>query len=208
MNKSEVEQLLGEIDALVADNNMPDAVRLSGEELAHADNLWRVAHNARKDTKEILWCVAALAQSHSDLLFRAQAYADAYATAVTVMMSLSLDDACQHCMPQMLALCVVAASALEQLGAQMPHDEFTTQHMPVVLSYIASLMYCYYQKTLAIDQTQWHGIAYEMLCDFAKAGAVQQPTVAVGDKQVDPLHPFDLFSDLAGRSIALGLLRE
>ncbi len=198
--------LLGEINAMVADNNIPDAIRLSGEELAATDNSWRKAHNAGKETSELLVCMAILAQSHCDLLFRAGAYGDAYATAVTVMMSVSLDDACTQCMQEMLTLCVIAASSLEQLGSQMPHDDFTTQHMPVILSYIASLMYCYYQKTLVIEQTQWHGIAYEMLRDFANAGAVQQPTVQVGDKAVDPLHPFDLFSDLAGRSIALGLL--
>lgn len=207
MTKEDAKKLLSEIDALVADNNIPDAIRLSGEELAHADNAWRLAHNAKQDTAQELWSLAALAQSHSDLLFRAAVYADAYATAVTAMMSVSLDDACAECEPEMLALSVIAASSLEQLGSQMPHDEFTTQHMPTILTYIASLMYCYYQKTLAVQQTQWHGIAYEMLCDFARAGAVQQPLITVGDKQVDPLHPFDLFSDLAGRSIALGLLQ-
>ncbi len=198
-----------DINALLAEINTldtPDAIRLSGEELARMDNAWRKAHNAKQPTTNILVAVSQLAQCHCDLLFRAAAYADAYATAVTVMMSVSLDEACTECMPQMLSLCVIAASSLEQLGAQMPHDEFTTQHMPIILGYVASLMYCYYQKTLVIEQTQWHGIAYEMLRDFANAGAIQQPTIAVGDKTVDPLHPFDLFSDLAGRSIALGLL--
>jgi hypothetical protein len=208
MNKDTVKELLGEIEAMAADNNLDDAVRLSGEELAHADNAWRVAHNAGADVKQSLWCLAQLAQCHSDLLFRASAYADAYATAVTAMMSLSLDDMCNDSAHEMLALCVIAGSSLEQLGSRMPHDEFTEQHMPMLFSYIASLLYYYYQKTIVAEQTPWHGIAYEMLCDFAKAGAVQQPTVAVGDKNVDPAHPFDLFSDLAGRSIALGLLAE
>jgi hypothetical protein len=198
----DIDALLSEIASL----EVPDAIRLSGEELARVDNAWRKAHNAKQPTTQLLVAVSRLAQCHCDLLFRAAAYADAYATAVTVMMSVSLDDACTECMPQMLALCVIAASSLEQLGAQMPHDEFTTQHMPIILTYVASLMYCYYQKTFSVEQTQWHGIAYEMLRDFANAGAIQQPAVTVGDKAVDPLHPFDIFSDLAGRSIALGLL--
>lgn len=208
MNKNTVIELLGEIEAMVADNNLDDAVRLSGEELAHADNAWRVAHNSGADVKESLWCLAQLAQSHSDLLFRASAYGDAYATAVTAMMSVSLDDMCDECGQEMLALCVIAASSLEQLGSRMPHDEFTEQHMPQLLSYLASLLYCYYQKTIVVEQKQWHGIAYEMLCDFANVGAVQQPVVKVGDKTVDPAHPFEIFSDIAGRSIALGLLSE
>jgi hypothetical protein len=206
MNKETITELLSEISSLVAENNMPDAIRLSGEELASADNEWRKAHNGGKDTTELLACMAKLAQSHCDLLFRAGAYGDAYATAITVMMSESLDDACEANAQEMLSLCVIAATSLEQLASQMPHDEFTTQHVPTIFGYIASLMYCYYQKTIIEEQTEWHGIAYEMLREFANAGAVQQPKVRVGDKDVDAKHPFEIFSDLAGRSIALGLL--
>lgn len=210
---TDISTVLNEIEQLATSGNVEDAIRLSGEELARWDNAWRKAHNSRLPVESVMTSFAALALAHADLLFRAGAWRDAYATAVTAMMSLSVDRQCMANASEMLGLLTVALAALEQIAAKIEKDSFTETHIPVMISYLASLLYFYYRHTWSSGQSQWHGRAYPLLRDMTEVGAVRSPHIPVANPDgtsadVDPSDPAPLFSDLAGRSVALGLLSQ
>lgn len=206
-----ISRLIKEINEMAASGNLEDAIRLSGEELARCDNAWRKAHNARLPVEEPLAAFARLALVHSDLLFIATDWPDAYATSVTAMMTLALDRQCMANAHEMFGLLTVALAAFEQIVAKTEKDSFTETHVPVIITCLASLLYFYYRHTWADGQSKWHGRAYPILNEMIQTGAVRSPRIPVANPdgtsvEADPADPAPVFSDLVGRSAALGLM--
>lgn len=206
MDSGSPDAIIAEIKSLIDAGNIEDAVRLSGEELAHADNRLRktyneyAAENRRPDDvlKARVNEVAVLGVAHCNALIIGGAHGDAYATALTVMLAIDMcSAACSHAV-EMLALSVIATAALDELTDHIPQDDFAREHMPHIITCLASMMYAYYRATPS-PGTVWHTRAYPRLQEFAGMGAIQQ-------QSVDPSHPSPVLADLIGRSIALSLI--
>lgn len=183
--------------------SLNDQVRQTGEALAVADAVW-----TKERTPDALTALLDRGIEHADALFRAgeSGLADAYATAVTLMAAPAADDACRANAAQMLALATIALAALERIGASLPADDFTAQHIRPITRYLASMLYAYYMDTVNDPATasQWHLRAQPMLTDLAQAGAVETPKIDVNGQPADPWQPMQLVADIAARSNALG----
>lgn len=200
-----------EVYALADSGAVDDAVRLSGEELARADNRWRVAHNKVNPESVIrLKEAVSLAVVHADMLMRAQLYRDAYATVVTTLMSLSMEKDIRpvELADDMLALTAIATMALDAFSDTIPHDEVTERHFPVITIYCASMLYGWYAHAVRNggEKSVWLARVTSLLRTLIRAGVVQWPEIEVEGRCVTVTDIAALSADLAGRSLAIGLL--
>lgn len=206
-----------EIEQL-ANSNLDDAVRLSGEELAHLDNVWRNAHNRRESQDVIIESVrnlADMAVCHCDMLMRAELFTDAYATAVTSIMAISIEGQDSALPQQMMALTSLATMALDAISAYLnPGDADTATHFTTIVKYCASMLYYWYAQTVE-NAGVWHSRVTPLLRMLIRANAVDSPNVTVS--QPNESHPSISVSasntalilpDMIGRSIALNLMTE
>ena len=200
-----------EIYALADSGTVDDAVRLSGEELARADNRWRVAHNKSHPESAVrLKEAVSLAAVHADMLMRAQLYRDAYATVVTTLMSLSIEKDVHpvEMADDMLALTAIATMALDAFSDTIPHDEVTERHFPIITVYCASMLYGWYAHTVKDggEKPVWIARVTPLLRTLIRAGVVQWPEIGMEGRRIAVTDIESVSADLAGRSLAIGLL--
>lgn len=200
-----------EVYTLAGSGAVDDAVRLSGEELARADNRWRVAHNkANPESAARLKEAVSLAAVHADMLMRAQLYRDAYATVVTTFMSLSMEKDIRpvELADDMLALTAIATMALDAFSDTIPHDEVTERHFPIITVYCASMLYEWYAHAVRNggEKAVWIARVTPLLRTLIRAGVVQWPEVEVEDRRIPITDIAAVSADLAGRSLAIDLL--
>lgn len=208
-----------------------DAVRLSAELLAKTDEQLRQQLNARSVQPQCAANFGSACALHCDLLSAAGLAADCYATALTGL--LVLDIAGQHStagpsldcaeaqgvsdpklpsiteatLPQTFALTTLALTAFGDLTAQMPHDEYTEQHVPALYTLWASRLYILYQSVNKGAVLLRHLVqaAHQMLEALIEADIVRWPNVEIQGREVPALSSESL-GDIFARSLALGLV--
>lgn len=207
---AEIEQL--------AEDNLDDAVRLSGEELAHLDNIWRNKHNNSEPQENIAKAVRNLADMaicHCDMLMRAQLFADAYATALTSVTAISIEGQDSALPQQMMALTALATMALDALSDRFnPEDSEIATHFRTIVRYCASMLYYWYSQTVN-KVGVWHARVTPLLRMLIRANAVESPEITVSQPEetqqrltVLSSNTSAILPDLIGRSIALNLLTQ
>lgn len=220
--------LIADIEALASSDAIDDAVRLSGEELARFDNIWRMAHNRYanneaadatlpQDVADAIANVAEIAICHCDMLMRAGLFRDAYATAVTTIMSIAMEQQEAQLSQQMLALTALSCMALDALSDKVnPDDAHAATHFPVIARYCASMLYYWYSQTVSAAGV-WHHRVTPLLRELIRHSAVESPEVTIsvptpGDQEtfttrtVSASDTNAILADLLGRSAALALL--
>ncbi len=208
MKIDDIKDTLAEI-AKMTDDQRDVALRLSGECLAEIDTAMRTADDEERTV--LAEGMADMALCHTDLMFRAGLYNDAYATAVMAMMTLSIYDKFDVNHLSSMGLCVVALYSLEQIASKLTPDDETKDHVNAVITFLISLTYSQYCQIVSSLTSPWLNRAYELLRDLTPH--VMHPTIQLTVPanpddvvDVDPLHPLQIFQDIAGRSVALGLI--
>lgn len=200
------------IDEMLDRGEVEDAVRFSGELLANADSLWTVAHNDKATTIDEISALAILAAYHCDALAMMSNVNDAYATAVTALFQMAIDGNESLSLDQSaMQLYITAIFALMQIINQQfaNADDVAREHINEIMRYLASMLYYYYNKVgkSRPDFPHLH-IAYQILSQLRNDVEIQSPTIKVLDEEVTPSSPLSLFSDLVGRSHAMGLMTD
>lgn len=200
-----------EIDDLLDNGEVPDAVRFSGELLAKADALWASARNSNCDSLNEISAVTILAAYHCDALAMMSNVNDAYATAITVLFQMAIDGNESLSLDQSaLQLYNTAIISLMQILQQqtLQPDDTSREHINEIIRYLASMLYYYYNKVGKARHDFPHlNVAYQILSQIPGNIDIQSPTIKVLEEDVDPSSPLPLFSDLVGRSHAMGLIQ-
>lgn len=204
--------LITEVEGLADSGAIEDAVRLSGEELARYDNIWRHAHNEHTDNvSSAVHDLTDMAVCHCDMLMRAGLYQDAFATAVTSIMPISIEGMETSMGQQLVALLSLSCLALDAMSDKLnPDDEHTATHFPVIIRYCASMLYYRYSQTVS-EPGIWHHRITPLLRNLIRMQAVESPdvTITAPDGKTTAVPASDtsaILGDLLGRAAALSLL--
>ena len=200
------------IDEMLDHGEVEDAVRLSGELLAKADMLWAEARNDNATTIDEISALTIIAAYHCEALAMMNNDNEAYATAVTVLFQMAIDGNDSLSLSQSaMQLYITAIFALMQIINQQfaNTDETERNHLNEIMRYLASMLYYYYNKVGNSHPDFPHLlVAYQILSQLRNDIDIQSPMIKVLDEEVNPSAPLPLFSDLMGRSIAMGLIKH
>lgn len=198
-----------EIALLIQSGNVEEAVRVSGELLAACDNELRELHNEHKSVGSAVEQFVEAAILHVHALRLAGASSDAFSCAVGALLTIEVYNASSAIDPaRKLRLYSFAISSVIDCFDRMgdASDSNDENHRGYILSYLASLLYHYYREavTTAPDDPSLTE-AYNFLKAIQSSGAIQTPTIKLGEKDVDPATPGPLLVDIMGRGAALGI---
>lgn len=204
MNLDEFQRLKAEVYSA---ESREEALNLSGLLLAKVDENLRQKVNAKTERATECRMFALAASIHCELLQACGQAVAAYYTAVTSL--LMLDIAGQGSedsrLTEVCGLTFIALSAFGELAAQMPHDEFTDEHVPVLFSLWASRLYYYYQIADKSQQPELPHLicnAHRVLQQMIAEGIIQSPNVMLGEQPAGP-QSSAVLADILGHSQAL-----
>ena len=198
------------IDEMIDRGEVDDAVRFSGELLAKADALWTKARNNKTTSTDEVTTLAILAAYHCDALAMMGNHQDAYATAVTALFEMAIDgneslSLSQSAMQLYNTAVVSLMHILQQQFIQQ--DETSRKHINEIMRYLASMLYYYYNHVgKSRPDFPPLQVAYQILSQLRTNVEIQSPTITVVNQEISPDAPLPLFSDLVGRSQAMGLM--
>lgn len=200
------------IDEMIDRGEVEDAVRFSGELLAQADALWTSAHNSQQSTTDEIAALAILAAYHCDALAMMSNVNDAYATAITALFQMAIDGNESLSIDQSaLQLYNTAIMSMMQILQQqmLQPDDASREHINEIMRYLASMLYYYYNKVGKSRPNFPHlQVSYQILAQLQGSVDIQSPSIKVLNEEVNPSSPLPLFSDLVGRSHAMGLMND
>lgn len=200
------------IDEMIDRGEVGDAVRFSGELLAQSDALWTSARNNQDSTIDEISALAILAAYHCDALAMMSNLNDAYATAITALFQIAIDgnDSLSLDQSSLQLYNTAIISLMQTLQQQLIQpDEFSREHINEIMRYLASMLYHYYNKVKEARPHFPHlSVAYQILSQLRNSVEIQSPTIKVLNEEVNPSAPLPLFSDLMGRSVAMGLINH
>ena len=198
-----------EIAVLLQTGNVEEAVRTSGELLANCDNNLRTRYNEHKPLDEAIQQFIEAAILHVHALRLARAASEAFSCAIGALLTVEvynatgLIDSSRKLRLYSFALTSVI-DCFDRLGD--PSDGEDENHRGFILSYLASLLYHYYKETATkTPDDPSLPQAYNFLKAIESSGAIQSPTIKLGEKDVNPATPGPLLVDIMGRGAALGI---
>ncbi len=196
-----------EIAVLLQSGDIEQAVRTSGELLADCDNTLRSLHNSGRPVDEAITRFVEAAILHIHSLRQAKASADAFSCAVGALLTVEVYqagesvDASRKVRIYTFAIYSVI-DCFDRMGdATGSSDE---DHRGYILSYLASLLYHFYKETSAVTPDD-PSLPEAFLSAIKDSGAIQTPTVRLGEKDVNPSTSGPLLIDIMSRAAALGI---
>ncbi|MBQ9076556.1 MAG: hypothetical protein IJY31_01735 [Muribaculaceae bacterium] len=213
MNTSEhILDNVKEANALIDSDNIHDAVLLSGEALATAYNEWQQKINSCRPSLQEITVMSIAASCHCNALISAGQLHDAYATAIMVILQITVDSNTSAAINQ--SLLSLYSSALYSLvtflsNTNPPEDGHAQEHVEAVTRYISSMLYHYY-NTVGKESPSCPYLegAYQGLCYARNLVTIETGYITVNGDRVPPATPNDIVGDIIGRSNALGLLSD
>lgn len=196
-----------EIDNMLDKGNIQDAVLLSGEKLAIIDSIWTDIRNNNQPTIDEISTLAIIASYHAQSLAMMGDFQNSYATSATVLFQIAYDGNTSLSLSQSsLLLYIVAITSLMQLINHIHNDDdIIREHIEAIMRYLASLLYYQYNIINKTNPDFPHlATAYHLL----RMLKVDSPTIKVLSEHINPDNPLPIFSDLIGRSKAMGFLED
>lgn len=201
-----------EANGFLDGNDIEDAVRLSGEALAQAYDLWQQKINSHSPSNAEVDILAIAASCHCNALATAGQMHDAYGTAVLAILQTAVDGNSSATITQ--SLLSLYSTALYSLTAFLsnctpPDDETSRGHVEAITRYIASMLYHYYkivgEKHPSCPYLEG---AYQGLMYARNFVGIETDGITVNGTKISPSTPNDIIGDLIGRSNALGLIKD
>lgn len=201
--------MTAEIAVFLQNGQIEEAVRMSGELLANCDNTLRKLYNEQKNLNDAIQQFIEAAILHVHALRLAHAAGEAFSCAVGVLLTVEVYKASDLIDPsrKLRLYSFALTSAIDCFDRNGdPADGEEENHRGFILSYLASLLYYYYKQTAAATaEDSSLPEAYNFLKAIESSGAIQTPTIKLGEKDVDPAYPGPLLIDIMGRAAALGI---
>ncbi len=215
---------------LLNSGNAEEAVRVSAEKLARADEALRQALNVKdgradaeaSDSSCVNECVArftAALQEHSNILLAIDPDVTAPEVFSLALFGLMLLDVAASrgadARKEHLAVAVLAMVAFSRVSGTLEQDEFTMQHVPEIFRLLCCVINGYMTElprpvTTAEAAEEYEGItdtATNILHSFAPYLTCEYPEVTLADGRKVPFSSSDIPGDIIGRSRALGVLK-
>ncbi len=206
-NVKDILKCCREIDRMLDNGDIQDAVMLSGEKLAIIDSLWTGVRNNKQPSIDEISTLAIIASYHAQSLAMMGDNHNAYATAVTVLFQIAYDGNISLSLSQSsLMLYITAITSLMEIVNHIHNDDDSVkEHIEAIMRYLASLLYYQYNIVNKSNPSFPHlSPAYHLL----RMLNVESPTITVLDKKINPETSLPVFSDLMGRSKAMGFLDD
>lgn len=198
-----------EIAVMLQSGDNEGAVRRSGELLAECDNRLRKLYNEKVPAGDAVAEFIEAAVLHVHSLRRAYAYADAFSCAVGALLTIEVYQAATAVDADRKTRLYHDAirSAIDCFdSAGDATDPTVEEHRGYILSYLASLLYHYYRQAVAEgSESSVLTEVYSFLKAISQSGAIQSPTIKLGEIDVDPSSPGPLLVDVMGRAAAIGI---
>lgn len=198
-----------EIAVLLQTGDIEQAVRTSGELLAESDNSLRSLRNDQKPLDKAIQQFIEAAILHVHALRLAGAVSEAFSCAIGALLTVEVYGLANEIEPsrKLRLYSFALTSAIDSFDRMAETGDCVQEdHRGYILSYLASLLYHYYKETADVtpDDSSLPE-AYNFLKAIQSSGAIQTPTIKLGEKDVDPASPGPLLVDIMGRAAALGL---
>lgn len=217
MKKSDFEQQLNDCDLLLRENNVADAVRLSGELLSKADSDWRGRYNAGESRTDEICQVLDAGAMHCLALFLSGQIRDCYSTAVMLDLECEVDGVDRRMVRlSTLRLRHLALTSFLSVLDSMPvsGDEEVLDHVSNIMRYLCDLLCHDYEGVVNGDVSDLSGAdravvseVHGLLSGLLERGMrFEADAIVVGGEFHSPEHPAAVIGDLIGRSRALGLM--
>ena len=205
-----------QLTRLMAENNIEEAVRLSGIMLASVNENWTEHHNTGHDDPTALNDLAHVAMAHVQALQLANLHTDAFTTAVMSLWQMSLDSRFGTSREIDVPVIAILNSAITSLMGSLPilisnPDANDRAHADAILTYLSSMLFARYQfaKTTDVEPVK---LAYTILKDMKQYNMIKSPTLTLPvDGKVKTVPADDvaaIMPDLTGRAIAHGFAFE
>lgn len=207
---STFDTLTDETALALQNGDIDTAVRVSGRLLATCDNNLRTLYNARKPLSDAAVDFIGAALLHVHALRIARLPDEAFSCAIGALLTVDIyhsSDTIDNARKAMLYNYALrsAIDCFDNMGEAA--DNISEDHRGYIMSYLASLLYHYYSQAV---KNQSDNPALTEIYNFLKAigdsGAIQTPTIKLGEQDVDPSSPGPLLVDILSRAAALGLL--
>lgn len=208
---SDILSKVKECNDLMDNNVVNEAVVLSGEALALAYEQWSARINSHLDSFDEINTMAVAALCHCDALAMIGDFQEAYSTALGAILQISVDkNKSDNINQSLLSIYTTATFSAVNIFARLSsEDEYSREHVQIIIRYLASMLYYYYNVVGAnVPASVFLENAYDALFHVRNYTKIDTPTINVLNKQIDPAFPHELIGDLIGRSQALSLLRE
>lgn len=205
---NEVASIKSEVAQLLNKSQVEEALILLTEKYMLYDNRLRKAINAKKPLDEIrpiLSAVIKIGHSMNPLLTLSGCEIQAVTCGMNALFLSSSFNLVLDMADDLSLSLLQTLDAIELAVKDFPQDDsFYAQHIPVILSYLASILYALYAGIN--KQTKEAALIYNKLKLYKEMNAIQSPVVNTPSGPCDPLHPVEIVNDLAGRAIAIDLL--
>ncbi len=196
-----------QVAAFIQSGDIVSAVRLSGELLAECDSRLRACYVDKSDLTDAIDAFVEAASLHVYCLRMAKVTDEALMCAVGSLLTLEVYKVSDRVMAidkvRLYDFAVRSAiDSFELRGDAI--DEDTEAHRGFILSYLASLLYHYYRK--AVEENSEAGVlndVYSFLKAISGSGAIQTPTIRLGESDVNPDNAGPLLVDIMSRAAAL-----
>lgn len=206
---SNIGEATAQVASFIQSGDIESAVRLSGEMLAGADSRLRKCYINKADMTDAVDSFVEAAALHVYCLRLAKASDDALLCAVGSLLTLEVYKISQAvgAADKMRLYDFAVRSAIDSFERRGDAtDADTESHRGYILSYLASLLYHYYRNAVdaGCDAPVINEV-YSFLKAISGSGAIQSPTIRLGDTDVDPGNAGPLLVDIMSRAAALGI---
>ncbi|MDE6267058.1 MAG: hypothetical protein K2M07_06905 [Muribaculaceae bacterium] len=214
MKKENICQLIRESEQLLHEDNLPDAVRVSGEALVNADSVWSRMFNAGEQGGDAILTVLDAGVIHSLTLFMAQEWKESLETAVMLDFQAALDGIDGRLIStQLLKLRNLALTSFINLLERMPgsDDPELRSHVSIIMEYLLALTY---QAATAVSTSEPSAIDPSTRAALARSKetmefllsngmTIHHPDIDVCGSRVNTDSPLEILRDLLGRLRAI-----
>lgn len=202
------DNIIYQIDRLIDEGHIEEAVRLSADALAEADARWTSARNNGQPTCTHLLEGSIIGSRHVESLILAGHIKEAFATSLLLLMKDAFDGSATNGLEESrLELLFFAMKSLTALASHVSpdDDEQVSLHVSAIISQLASMLYQTYRNlTEQGSEIPYLKPAFDMLKELRDIGAIQYPAVNIHGHNIPLENRMEILSDTIGRSRAIG----
>jgi hypothetical protein len=196
-----------QVHELIRNQELTEAMRVSGEALAVYDSEW---HNSVRNGKPVLSLIADIAvmgTAHVFALSMAGSHQDAFATSLMLLIEVDASKVDYNTIiSEARALYSMATQSAYELAMQLQESPGFDAIM-TTLSRLASVTYYLYQKEgeVGVDSSS-RAMTYEILSMMKELGAIQAPTIDLNGTAVSPTSIKEILADTIALVHSIGLM--
>jgi hypothetical protein len=200
-------ETIKQVHELIRNNDLTEAMRISGEALAVYDSEWHNSVRSGEPKLSLIADIATMGTAHVLALSMAGSAQDAFATSIMLLIEVDASKVnYDTILSETRALYSMATQSAYELAMQLQESPGFDAIM-TALSRLASMTYYFYQKEgEAGADSASRKMTYELLSMMKEAGAIQSPTIDVNGTAVEPSSAKEILADTIALIHSIGLV--